>query len=111
MGRRVKNLLPDYTVNVDNISQAVAELWRELEKKEGFNEIHGFLWEHMSRMYARREDMVYHVSYWDGERHSSGESVRAFNVAHALDIMYAKKGVTENRLIYIHCKDSQFEEN
>jgi hypothetical protein len=62
----------------------------------------------LRRQYAEGFTSVFHVSYWQAKDMSHGDNVDAFNIAHAVDIILARTGLSEDQIIYVHSKDSKF---
>lgn len=66
-------------------------------------------WDKLARAYMAGEDVEYHVSYWSAKNMSAGMTVRALNIQHAIDIVTARAARAEDQIIYVWCKESEFD--
>lgn len=111
--QEVRILIPDSCQNLNSIGTAIYHFITKLEDAYAVHEWAGRSrdWDELARKYTRGEDKTYHVSYWTAKNKSVGDNVQAFSAQHAIDIVLARTGKSEDQIIYVHCKDSEFKEN
>jgi len=65
-------------------------------------------WELLLEIYVEEKTANYHVSYMTEEFLSTGLTVLAVDIYHAIDIVLARTGKSADQIIYAHSKDNVF---
>ena len=65
-------------------------------------------WRSLRNQYAMGYATAFHVAFWVEKDVSSGDTVDAFDMHHAIDIVLARTGLPINQILYAHNKESAY---